>query len=293
MKTIPRLGLLVGLLLGLSACSLPFWPAQPAADEPATPAANVQPGQVAVINSDVIVTQPLSNDTISSPLTVEGRTKLTSGVIFLVIKDATEQIVATSSVAITDSGLSGSPYRGSITFSPPTSQNGWLEVYTMQSQAEGLRDVVRLPVIFNQFKSPTVKVFFHNSEGDPNFKDCSVVYPVEREVSVDNTADYSTQLVGAALTNLLAGPTKEDANNGFSSQLPTKDVKVQKVSFAKDPAGQGIVTVDFNQALQTGVAGSCRVIAIRSQITETLKQFPGVNQVVISIDGKTEDILQP
>jgi len=35
------------------------------------------------------------------------------------------------------------------------------------------------------------------------------------------------------------------------------------------------------------------VTAIRAQITETLKQFPTVENVVISIDGRTEDILQP
>ena len=33
--------------------------------------------------------------------------------------------------------------------------------------------------------------------------------------------------------------------------------------------------------------------AIRVQITETLEQFPTVDSVIISIDGRTEDILQP
>jgi len=35
------------------------------------------------------------------------------------------------------------------------------------------------------------------------------------------------------------------------------------------------------------------VAAIRAQIRETLKQFPTVDEVIISIDGRTEDILQP
>jgi hypothetical protein len=35
------------------------------------------------------------------------------------------------------------------------------------------------------------------------------------------------------------------------------------------------------------------VAAISAQIRETLKQFSTVKGVIISIDGRTEDILQP
>ncbi len=55
----------------------------------------------------------------------------------------------------------------------------------------------------------------------------------------------------------------------------------------------GAAYVDFDKTLDQNVAGSCRVIAIRAEITQTLKQFPNVNDVIISIDGRTEDILQP
>lgn len=293
MKIAYRTLLLVGLSLVLTACSLPFWPGRQADDQTTSPSTNVTPGEVAVINSDVIVTSPLSNETISSPLTVQGRTQLASGVIFFVIKDVTEQVMATSSVAVLDTGLNWNPYTATIEFPQPISQGGWLEVYTLQSQEEGLRDVVRLPVAFEQFKSPTVKVYFQNTEGDPNFTDCSVVYPVEREVTITDQTNLSSQLVDAALTNLLAGPTEADKNNGFISQLPVEGIRIQKIEVTQDPAGKSTVRVDFNQTLQRGVAGSCRVIGIRAQITETIKQFPGVDEVVISIDGKTEEILQP
>ncbi|MBU3925210.1 GerMN domain-containing protein, partial [Patescibacteria group bacterium] len=55
----------------------------------------------------------------------------------------------------------------------------------------------------------------------------------------------------------------------------------------------GIAKVDFDERLEFQAGGSCRVAAIRAEITETLKQFPTVNNVVISINGRTEDILQP
>ena len=55
----------------------------------------------------------------------------------------------------------------------------------------------------------------------------------------------------------------------------------------------GVAKVDFSEQLEFQVGGSCRVAAIRAQITDTLKQFPTVDSVVISIDGRTEDVLQP
>ena len=292
-KIVFRSILLAGLALILTACSLPFWPGREADDRTTSPSTNVTPGEVAVINSDVIVTSPLSNETIKSPLTIQGRTQLDTGTIFFVIKDVAEQVMATSSVSILDTGSNWNPYTAAIEFPPPISQAGWLEVYSLQTQAEGLRDVVRLPVVFEQFKSPTVKIYFQNTEGDPNFTDCSIVYPVEREVTVTDQTNFSSQLVNAALNNLIAGPTETDKKNGFISQLPAEGIRIQKIEVAQDAAGKNIIRVDFNQTLQTGVAGSCRVTGIRAQITQTIKQFPGVDDVVISIDGKTEDILQP
>ncbi len=53
------------------------------------------------------------------------------------------------------------------------------------------------------------------------------------------------------------------------------------------------VSVDFDETLEKAVGGSCRVAAIRSQITKTLLQFPSFKKVIISINGRTEDILQP
>ena len=95
-------------------------------------------------------------------------------------------------------------------------------------------------------------------------------------------------MVLSVLDELLKGLSEDEIKEGFVTNIPGTGVEVKKIEF-KD----NILYVDFNQALQEGVAGSCRVIAIRAQIIETLKQFADVKDVVISIDGKTEDILQP
>ncbi|MDP3995631.1 MAG: GerMN domain-containing protein, partial [bacterium] len=55
----------------------------------------------------------------------------------------------------------------------------------------------------------------------------------------------------------------------------------------------GVAQVEFDEQLEFQVGGSCRVSAIRAQISETLKQFLSVEEVVISINGRMEDVLQP
>lgn len=127
----------------------------------------------------------------------------------------------------------------------------------------------------------TVKVFFGNSIFDPEVLDCSKNFPVERTIP-------KTVAVGrAALEELLKGPSAEEKDHGYFTSI-NPDVKIQSLTIE-----DGMARVDFDKQLEFQVGGSCRVAAIVSQIRETLKQFPTVQDVIISIDGRTEDILQP
>jgi hypothetical protein len=45
--------------------------------------------------------------------------------------------------------------------------------------------------------------------------------------------------------------------------------------------------------LQAYGGGSLRVMLIRKQIAQTLKQFPSVREVRIAIEGQTEGVLEP
>lgn len=125
-----------------------------------------------------------------------------------------------------------------------------------------------------------VKIYLGNSLFNPNAADCKLVYPVER--SIPETAGIAR----AALEELLRGPTESERDAGYYSSLNT-GVQIQSLLIEK-----GVAKADFNTKIGEGVGGACLVEAIRSQITKTLKQFPTVNDVVISIDGHTE-FLQP
>lgn len=125
-----------------------------------------------------------------------------------------------------------------------------------------------------------VKAFFNNNIMDPEIS-CNKVFAVERKVP------KTTAVARAALDELLKGVTSLDVNQGFSTSI-NSGVKIQSLTIEN-----GIAKVDFDEQLEYQAGGSCRVSAIRAQITQTLKQFSSVNNVVISINGRTEDILQP
>lgn len=138
-----------------------------------------------------------------------------------------------------------------------------------------------LPVRFVPGETTTVKIFFPNSVMDPEMLDCGKVFAVDRLIPKTAT------VARAAVEELLKGPTESEQQAGYVTSLP-EGVKVQRLVIV-----DGVAEADFNDQLQFQVGGSCRIQSIRAQIRETLMQFPTVKDVLISIDGETEDILQP
>lgn len=126
----------------------------------------------------------------------------------------------------------------------------------------------------------TVQVFFLNDRLDPGIT-CTKVFPVER------TVPKSPAVARAALEALLAGPTEAERAEGWGTALPA-GVGIRSLSIAS-----GTAYADFSDELDKGIGGSCRVSAIRAQIETTLTRFSTVERAVLSIGGRTEDILQP
>jgi len=129
-----------------------------------------------------------------------------------------------------------------------------------------------------------VKVFFSNKFEDPEGLYCDKVYFAERKAP---KTQNSLQLARFAVEELLKGPTDIEKEGGFFTNI-NPDVKINDLIVQ-----EGEAAVDFNKTLEENVGGSCRTAAIRAQIIETLKQFPEIKEVIISVEGRTEGILQP
>jgi hypothetical protein len=129
-------------------------------------------------------------------------------------------------------------------------------------------------------ESIVVKAYFPNVNMGST-EDCSLVYPVEREVV------KSIAVGRKSLEELLKGVTDIEEQEGYFTNIG------EGVDILSLTISNGIARVDFSSELGEGVGGSCKVESIRAQIEETLKQFDTVDEVVISIEGNSEDILQP
>jgi len=139
------------------------------------------------------------------------------------------------------------------------------------------KEVVNIPGEFTN-----TKIFLSDSRfADEPYFDCSQTIAAERQVP------KSVAVAKNALEALLRGAKQEEIDQGFVSSI-NPGVRIQKLTIEN-----GTAKVDFNEQLEFQVGGSCRVVAIRAQIIDTLKQFSTIKDVIISIDGRTEDILQP
>ena len=135
----------------------------------------------------------------------------------------------------------------------------------------------------------SVQIFYPNRMYDPDSLYCDRTYSTERVITppIVYTANNLGELVYLALDKLLTGPMEQEKKAGYFTSI-IEGTKIQKVKIEN-----GIAYADFNEKLDEGVADSCKIMVIRSQITETLKQFPDIKKVVLSISGKSEEILQP
>lgn len=238
------------------------------------------------------ILSPKSGEIIGSPLTISGSVNgdgwsgFEGQVGTVKLLDENGQELAFGILKATTEWTSlPTQFEAILNFTSPKAQNGKL-VFANENPS-GLPEknkTFALPVSIKAVAGDTmnVKVYFNNTKSDPNMLDCSKVYPVTRIIP-------KTEAVGrAALAELIKGPTEQEKAAGYVSNLINSDTTIQNLTI-KD----GVAKVDFSAALERGVGGSCRVSAIRSQIIETLKQFPTVKDVIISVDGRTEDILQP
>ncbi len=235
----------------------------------------------------VVLESPMPNQRIASPLIVTGRARgnwFFEASFPVKLLDAQGVALGTTIAQAQEEWMTTEfvPFRAELTFTAPSATDALLILE--KDNPSGMpehADAVRLPVRVGP-DTMSLQVYFTTKRTgtEPNF-DCTEVTSIARYVP-------KTQTPGrAALDELLKGPTPGERDLGYGTNIP-EGVVIQRLTI-----GSGTAAVDFNAKLEEGVGGSCRVAAIRAQIMNTLKQFPTVQRVTISIDGRTEDILQP
>jgi hypothetical protein len=244
--------------------------------------------------SDLIkVDNPRPNQIIESPLFIKGKARgswyFEASFPIKLFDDNGFLLGARSAQALGDWMTTDFvDFSATLPFAVPSTPNGRLVLE--KDNPSGLpenADELIIPVYFKDMpETPAefmpAKIFLNDSRfvGEPYF-DCS------RTIARERQAPKTSAVARAALEALLRGATPEEINQGFISNI-NPGVRIQSLIIEN-----GVAKVDFNEQLEFQVGGSCRVAAIRAEITQTLKQFSSVKEVIISINGRTEDILQP
>jgi hypothetical protein len=141
------------------------------------------------------------------------------------------------------------------------------------------------------------------SPNDPDTQQISLFFVLGENLQPVQVRIPKTQAIGtAALEALLWGPPPPNLA-GFTTAIPTpQDVLSYpgrqpdwgpRVTLLKLTIVDGVATADFSREMQAYGGGSLRVMLIRQQIMQTLLQFPTVSEVIIAVEGRTEDVLQP
>lgn len=251
------------------------------------PAINCEKELYSEDSSEIIIDAPIVNEQVVSPLAVSGQaigTWFFEASFPIKIYDANYLELGTGYVTAQDDWMTEDlvPFEGTIEFSLPTTTTGWLIFHN--DNPSGLPQYDRqiaLPIKFKSQETTTVKLFFPNIINDPEFLDCSWVEEVERQIP-------KVEAIGTATINeLLKGPSVIEKQQGYITSI-NQGVILQSLKIE-----DGVAYADFNEQLDYQVGGSCLVTSIRSQIEKTLKQFDTVDQVIISINGESETILQP
>lgn len=243
-------------------------------------------------NNDVLqIYTPLSGSLVSSPLIIKGLAPSSwffeASFPIKLLDENGKEIGNGIASAKTDWMVANKllPFVATINFIVPTkSLNGGTLIFSADNPS-GLPQndkSISMPVKFSPTQDTTlINIYFSNSRLNPNIQDCSLVFPVERLIT-------KTPAVGQkAIELLLAGVDDLEKTAEYSTAI-NPGVKLNSLKITN-----GVAYADFSEDLEKNVGGSCRVGLIRAQIIQTLKQFSTVQNVVISINGNTEDILQP
>jgi hypothetical protein len=239
------------------------------------------------VAAEIKISSPAANQVIASPLEISGqalgRWYFEGSFPVKLIGDNGEIIAQGFVTAQSDWMNQGFvPFKGELKFNNTTSTLGML-IFSNDNPS-GLPQNEKqygVPISFSDIQQMPVKVYFSNDNLNKDITDCSQVFPVDRLIVKTKTTARS------AMEQLLAGAMSSETNQGYYSSI-NPDVKINSLTISN-----GTAKIDFYPQIEYQLGGSCRVAAIRAQITKTLEQFPTVQNVVISVNGDVKGALQP
>ncbi len=241
--------------------------------------------QIKIISApNIVILYPKNNEEVGQSFLVSGIAKtFENTVIIEVVNPRTKQVlikkVLTADAAEighfgdfeTNIDLSLFPYASELTVSG----------FQISAKDGSVIDKtsVGVKVIEPEIVQKEYTIFFADKEG-AHSGDCSQVLAAKR------ISDYTVDILNNAINDLIKGPLENEEKTAINN-IP-EGTQINSIF-----VDNNILKVDFNEKLQEGIGGSCMVISIMSQLEETLNSLGDFENIIISINGQTEDVLQP
>ena len=167
-------------------------------------------------------------------------------------------------------------------FSCPKGKTGTFEAKIIEYQKNGQAVVLAKATVPVKFKpeTPYVTLYFQNSKMIKGYASPgATVFPVERKNLLRKAGPR------AAILELLKGPTKQEQDEGYYSQVwPGTRLQSLKIK-------NGVIYADFSKELGGCGGGTDCQVPVQAPIDQTLQQFCP-KQVVLTVDG-SEGPLNP
>ena len=233
---------------------------------------------------NIIIFEPLENTEIGLPIEITGVARVFENNLNVRVKDKEGNVLGENNVmaASPDMGKFGE-FKFKLNYAEPKTDEGYVEAFDYSAKDGTVENLDSVAVRFGTIDAQIIKAFYSSTKKDPAGRYCSRTYAVDRRIPKTDAP------ARAALEEMLLGPTNSESRDGyFSSMALSPRIEIQKLVIEN-----GTAKVDFNNALNMQGGGSCKMLAIRSQIESTLKQFATIKKVEISVDGNVDEVLQP
>jgi hypothetical protein len=243
------------------------------------------------VSDKIIVSSPLSNSVIESPLTFSGAARGSwyfEASFPVKILDGNGKTIASVPAQAKGDWMTNDfvPFEGTVTFPTPTTETG--TVVFEKDNPSGLpqnADKVEIPVRFQKSTTaiPTViHLYYPNKLEAIQIGDaCSQ----DSILSVIRTIPGTKTPIQDTIRMLIEGNlTAKEKDLGFTTEFPHNGFKLIGTNL-KD----GTLTLEFSEVPGFTSGGSCRVGILSGSIIKTAKQFKEVKQVVF----KPASLFQP
>jgi hypothetical protein len=237
---------------------------------------------------------PLTDQTISSPLTITGEARGTwyfEASFPVTLVDANGTILTQAPAQAQGDWMTKNyvPFRVTLTFiTTPTTETGTLILE--KDNPSGLPEnpnELRIPVRFKKntnTSTQTIQLYYYNPNND---KDAQGNIKCSKEGLVAVLRQIPTTMTPLAdsINTLLKGElTAQEKAQGITTEYELEGVTLQKAEIVN-----GVATLTFIDPQNKTSGGSCRAGILWNQIEATAKQFP----TVTSVRFQPEELFQP